>query len=80
MPETAFAQVSAAAEPAKSDVSPEQLAAAQLEEKKKALKAELAELEKGTSDKVKTLEERVFALESLVATLAGHAQPTPPAA
>jgi hypothetical protein len=51
--------------------------AAELEEKKKALRAELKKLEDGAEKAEKTLEERVFKLEQTVASLAGHAQPTP---
>ena len=51
--------------------------ASKIEEKKKALRAELAKLEASDSEKPKTLEERVFVLESTVASLAGHSQPVP---
>jgi hypothetical protein len=48
------------------------------EEKKNALRAELAKLEADEPDGEKTLEERVFALESTVASIAGHPQPVKP--
>ena len=73
--------------PAKPPVepSPEELerekilkAEAELEEKKKALRAELKKLEAGEADVELTLEDRVFKLESLVASIAGHPQPIAP--
>jgi hypothetical protein len=67
-------------EPTAEDLAKEKelKALAELEEKKRALRAELKKLEAGEADVELTLEDRVFKLESLVASIAGHPQPVAP--